>query len=1159
MQGPQGYGRQESHLAALKFFRPPVLEDTICDLVPNLTNGDCYGAIVILRSNSKMYQRDSTHWKELGTGSGYLRYTDTALMLNPYLRKTDTAGLLRQIPTLHQVAGMGNITSNAISINGSGNAPSPANGLQLSYNSGGRIEAANPSTGVPTPFTIGASTVYMDDAVIGPLTTTGNAKFTGNGTPGVGKIPLGTDGTGNWIWNGSIWDSTSVKNNMPIDTVKDITSLQAYAGKAKIVMVKDTLRGGVFSWTSTGADNGGTVFAGNGGYWTRSGVSGVYNVKWWGAKGDYNLTTGTNDATAITACINYLASIKTSYFTNTSYRPTLFFPNSNYYLISSPITIPAGINVMGDGEIAYNGSSSSGAVTIGTAGEANNRTSITIKLRQRSIPTWVEPQLTNNYGVKIINAQNCTINIPYVVGFCNNIIFEGDNTGGSTGGFSYNDIFIGSSIDAVKHLTLNCTGTTGWVNENKFNAGNFQNSSSTGTRQESRYGIVIRTTSSFIPNNNVFYKPCFQLNYSSLPDKVADSTIAVFIEKGNINNFYDIRSENSGPILMVTKDLSFGNYAYTNIFGADNKDQLVDLSTSRNNYVISDLAKYSGPISGATQIFNSGFLPDKINKYDASTYYIPGVSWARVADANVYPSGGEVGLSNGYITLTENYKMGVFVDTRVAKKFAIKWDVIDEKGGRIFVRLYDKNGIKITPTSSLISPSALSGNIVSTFGGGYITGSDNTGRYFNFGVDTSVKSIFIAVSGGTDSLKIKSWQLYSLDNLAASIYTGLKNPFINSGIAAIAPTEVKAKGTLIYNDLSSTSAPFAWQNTDGATTWKVIDWAPVYGSTNYVNINPSNPPQIGSFNISDTATVTKTGADTFNPYFRLQTGLKGAAIQMGDPTASESTLQFWTTNVGAGPGANNYAERMRITPSGVSIGTTSKLSALTVGAFGGFTGITSTGASGGSINTLGSGYLTTGASTGGLFLGSNNVGAAVVTTAQIVGVAPANWSAGTSYPTYMAFSTTQAGSITSAERMRITDSGNVAINKTTAAAKLDVNGDVAAVHYIGNSATPTFTPTGSANSILGTGYTFTISGNDAHMYITITTGTGITTSGTIGDIVFNTPYSTPPVVVWSTGNINALANNVVGFNGTLAASIAVFSSAVLAPSTTYNYNIITGK
>lgn len=382
------------------------------------------------------------------------------------------------------------------------------------------------------------------------------------------------------------------------------------------------------------------------------------------------------------------------------------------------------------------------------------------------------------------------------------------------------------------------------------------------------------------------------------------------------------------------------------------------------------------------------------------------------------------------------------------------------------------------------------------------------------------------------------WQLNGLSGAAQALATGTSGTDINWNSTGTTHT--------LNVPTSSSTARGALSSADWTT---FNNKAPGSGSVNYVNINPASLPQGGSFNISDTATVAKTGKDTFGPYFRLMSGTKGAALQMGDPTASESTLQFWTTNNGGGPGGTTFGERMRIGPSGVSIGTTTNLAALTVGSFGGNSGIATTSATGGSLRFSGSaGNM--GVSIGTIYFGN---------TGQIQALSPANWITGVSTPTYLNFSTTQVGSTTLTERMRITDSGNVAINKITASAKLDVNGDVAAVHYKGNSATPTFTPNGATNSILGTGYSLTITGNDAHMIVTITTGTGITTSGTIGSIVFAQPYGVIPTAVSSPGNVNALAAHAVSVNCTNGNDMLLFSSANLSPSTDYIYNIITGQ
>lgn len=115
------------------------------------------------------------------------------------------------------------------------------------------------------------------------------------------------------------------------------------------------------------------------------------------------------------------------------------------------------------------------------------------------------------------------------------------------------------------------------------------------------------------------------------------------------------------------------------------------------------------------------------------------------------------------------------------------------------------------------------------------------------------------------------------------------------------------------------------------------------------------------------------------------------------------------------------------------------------------------------------------------------------------------------------------------------------------------------LHYAGNSGTPTFTPNGNTTSILGTGYSVNITGNDAFLKVEIITGTGMTTSGTIGTITFNTAYASTPVAVWSPSDVTTLSNNIVGFSATATTGVLVFSTVNIAPSTTYNYSIHVGN
>lgn len=74
-----------------------------------------------------------------------------------------------------------------------------------------------------------------------------------------------------------------------MDTVFTISGLQAYSGSARLIYVKDSIRGGLFYHRGTGVPDGGTVFAGTSGYWKRQYNRGIVHVGWWGGKTDIEI------------------------------------------------------------------------------------------------------------------------------------------------------------------------------------------------------------------------------------------------------------------------------------------------------------------------------------------------------------------------------------------------------------------------------------------------------------------------------------------------------------------------------------------------------------------------------------------------------------------------------------------------------------------------------------------------------------------------------------------------------------------------------------------------------------------------------------------------------------------------------------------------------
>jgi len=97
--------------------------------------------------------------------------------------------------------------------------------------------------------------------------------------------------------------STAPTKDVVAYTVSTVEDLASVPSSYTTAIVKDLDRGGTFIWSSTGIANGGTVFAGATGFWTRQ-YSGAVNVKWFGAVGD-----GISDDTiAFQNTINYAIS-----------------------------------------------------------------------------------------------------------------------------------------------------------------------------------------------------------------------------------------------------------------------------------------------------------------------------------------------------------------------------------------------------------------------------------------------------------------------------------------------------------------------------------------------------------------------------------------------------------------------------------------------------------------------------------------------------------------------------------------------------------------------------------------------------------------------------------------------------------------------------------
>lgn len=121
--------------------------------------------------------------------------------------------------------------------------------------------------------------------------------------------------------------------------ISDYVALRAYVGNATQVRITNDGIAGFFYYDAAdavSADNGGTVIvSANGRRWKRL-YEGSVNVKWFGAKGDWNGTVGADDTASIQSAVNSTPD------------GVVYFPLGNYRL-TSQITLSTGVSLIGYG------------------------------------------------------------------------------------------------------------------------------------------------------------------------------------------------------------------------------------------------------------------------------------------------------------------------------------------------------------------------------------------------------------------------------------------------------------------------------------------------------------------------------------------------------------------------------------------------------------------------------------------------------------------------------------------------------------------------------------------------------------------------------------------------------------------------------------------
>ena len=147
-----------------------------------------------------------------------------------------------------------------------------------------------------------------------------------------------------------------------------------------------------------------------------------------------------------------------------------------------------------------------------------------------------------------------------------------------------------------------------------------------------------------------------------------------------------------------------------------------------------------------------------------------------------------------------------------------------------------------------------------------------------------------------------------------------------------------------------------------------------------------------------------------------------------------------------------------------------------------------------------------------------------------------------------------AFTVNSAERMRLPSSGFVGIGTTAPAYPLDVAGPVRAQHFVGAIAGSA--PTIGGGTGAGSAPSVSVAGTDSAMSVSVTPGSGAVSNSNIASVTFGTPFSAPPLCVFSPANAAAATAVGIYISSGSGTNVALMSSTTaLATGTQYAWNI----
>lgn len=266
-------------------------------------------------------------------------------------------------------------------------------------------------------------------------------------------------------------------------------------------MITDSGREGLFYYDSkdvSSADNGGTILVSSGRRFKRL-YSGGIDVRWFGAKGDYNGRTGTDNTAAILAAIN--AAQK---------GETVFIPNGQYYVtgdIALPLTTVKKVKFEVFGDVYFK----PGAGFIIEGAYQDFRSYGLLCGMNTGATTEAAYSAYLGTGLLLKNTVNCHIEVNEIKDFKYGIHMTGEAYSAPVAGCQYNKIHFNSIHHNYAQIRISIAGTvspSNWNNESFWYGGQLGRGPKGTFGNGGWYGILmIRDASATagMMSGNMFY------------------------------------------------------------------------------------------------------------------------------------------------------------------------------------------------------------------------------------------------------------------------------------------------------------------------------------------------------------------------------------------------------------------------------------------------------------------------------------------------------------------------------------------------------------------------------------------------------------------------------------------------------------------------------